>query len=74
VVCILLGLWAIGQVSGVWGTALRLPFRMGLIGCYPLLVVAAGLYSREELRELFRRMVQLFGRSDESSAHGSTPV
>jgi len=74
VVCILLGLWAIGQVSGVWGTALRLPFRMGLIGCYPLLVVAAGLYSREELRELFRRMVQLFGRSNESSAHGSTPV
>ena len=73
VVCILLGLWAIGQVSGVWGTALRLPFRMGLIGCYPLLVVAAGLYSREELRELFRRMVQFFGRSAESSAHGSTP-
>ena len=73
VVCILLGLWALGQVSGVWGTALRLPFRLALIGCYPLLILVAGLYSREELRELFRRMVQFFGRSAEPSVHGSTP-
>jgi O-antigen/teichoic acid export membrane protein len=72
VLCMLLGLWALGQVSGVWETALRLPFRLALIGCYPLLVIVAGLYSREELRELFRRIRRFFGRSEERSLRGST--
>jgi len=73
VLCMLLGLWALGQVSGVWETALRLPFRLALIGCYPLLVIVAGLYSREELRELVRRITRFLGRSEERPLRGSTP-
>ncbi len=61
--CILLGLWALAQMSNVWGTALRLPFRLLLIGCYPALIVAARLYTRDELRELAHRLTSFIGGS-----------
>ena len=71
VLCLLLGLWALGQLSGGWGTAVRLPYRLALIGCYPALVIGAGLYSREESRELIHRIASFFGRSTGRTRHGS---
>lgn len=69
---ILLGLWAFGQISLAWETAYRLPFRLLLIGCYPAFIVVAGLYSREELRELAHRVASFLRRSKPHPSHGST--
>ncbi len=60
--CILLGLWTVGQISSAWPTATRLPFRLLLIGCYPLLVFGARLYSWEEFGALRRRVAFYFER------------
>ncbi|MDX1529991.1 MAG: oligosaccharide flippase family protein [Rhodothermales bacterium] len=50
VVLLVVGLWALAQPSRPWAQSARVAFRLGLVGGYPLLVLAAGIYTREELR------------------------
>ncbi|MEP0546866.1 MAG: polysaccharide biosynthesis C-terminal domain-containing protein [Rhodothermales bacterium] len=49
-VLVVAGLWALGQPSLGWTQPVRLAWRLGLLVLYPPLVLAAGVYSRDELR------------------------
>jgi len=65
VICVGLavGLWAVAQVSVDWPVVGRIAFRAGLVAPYPLLVFAAGVYDRDEVRALLKRPGRLLGRS-----------
>ncbi len=60
---LVVGLWAVAQVSVGWPVVGRLAFRAGLVALYPLLVFAAGVYDRDEVRALLRHPGRLLGRS-----------
>ncbi len=49
-VLLVLGLWALAQPTWDWAQGPRVLARLGLVGLYPPLVVAAGVYRRDELR------------------------
>lgn len=46
------GLWAVAQPSAAWDFVPRAGTRLLLLGAYPALVVFAGLYSKDDLRQL----------------------
>lgn len=46
---LLLGLWALAQPTATWDTGARLAARGGILLAYPALVVAIGLYARDEV-------------------------
>ncbi len=50
VVLLAVGLWGLAQPSLAWERSARLAARLGLVALYPALVLAAGVYTRDELR------------------------
>ncbi len=52
VVLLVVGLWGLAQPSQPWSVAARLGWRVGLLVLYPMLVLAAGVYTRDELRTI----------------------
>ena len=66
------GLWVLGQPSLGWTQPARLAWRVGLLALYPLLVLAAGVYSRSEWRILWTTLRGYAGRRGKEPEHGST--
>jgi len=66
VLALVVGLWALGQPSLAWGQGPRLGWRMLLIAVYPPLVLATGIYTRDELQITWGAVKGYF----ESGEHG----
>ena len=56
------GLYMLGQPSLAWPVLARLGLRAGLILAYPLLVVLTGVYTREDVRNLWNAIRQWLKR------------
>lgn len=63
VLALVVGLWALGQPALGWTPPARIAWRLGLIAAYPPLVLATGVYSRDELRLTWAAVQAYFGRS-----------
>lgn len=66
------GLWAVAQISGDWAATNRLLFRLGLICGFPILVLYAGFYTRQELREVADSLAAFLGWRPKDTGVGST--
>lgn len=73
VVLLVLGLWALAQPSQPWDVPQRLGWRLGLVALYPALVLAAGIYTRDELRVVRARVRAAAGRREHAPEHGGAP-
>ena len=69
VVLVVAGLWALAQPSFGWAVPLRLGWRLGLVALYPVVVLAAGIYSREELRIVRSRVRGRLGGREHGWEH-----
>lgn len=72
VVLVVVGLWALAQPSQPWGVPQRIAWRLGLVALYPALVLAAGVYTLGELREL-GAWVRAAGRREHAAEQGPLP-
>jgi O-antigen/teichoic acid export membrane protein len=69
VLALVVGLWALGQPALEWTQALRLGWRLALIAAYPLLVLATGVYTRDELRITWQAARTSFGGGEHEREH-----
>lgn len=58
VVVLIVGLYVLSQPSTAWTTGARLSLRFGLVLAYPAFLVATGLYTRDDLRQVRRGIKQ----------------
>ena len=72
VVLIVAGLWALAQPSYAWDVPQRIAWRLGLVALYPALVLAAGVYTRSEVRAVVGQL-RGFGRGREHGPEHEAP-
>lgn len=70
VVLIVAGLWALAQPSYPWDVPQRLAWRLGLVALYPALVLAAGVYTRAELRTSWDALRRFLPAREHAREHG----